>query len=203
MKSPISSVKHRELSVERQVARSPMPSFPQMSYDDDLAFEPARTVTPFGLTDRQALFLVTVMLHSGLFVGRQDNALAGITHGQKVHDFIEKLVAGKFVNSIALGATGRMLNALAFWTIRVLFPTLLVASMEAYTKAAYDLLTNLSGGITRGSRYIGAPASQCRVHRVAAQLRASIALARRVTRGKGQDRGDEALGMSGPPPSTN
>jgi hypothetical protein len=121
-----------------------MPSFPQMSYDDDLAFEPARTVTPFGLTDRQALFLVTVMLHSGLFVGRQDNALAGITHGQKVHDFIEKLVAGKFVNSIALGATGRMLNALAFWTIRVLFPTLLVASMEAYTKAAYDLLTAAS-----------------------------------------------------------
>lgn len=28
-------------------------------------------VMAFGLTDRQARFLVTVMLHSGVFVGRQ------------------------------------------------------------------------------------------------------------------------------------
>lgn len=84
-----------------------MPSFPPVSNEDGLAFERARTVTPFGLTDRQALFLVTVMLHSGVFVGRQYAAFAGITHGQKVHDFIENLVARKFVNSIALGATGR------------------------------------------------------------------------------------------------
>jgi hypothetical protein len=34
------------------------------------------------------------MLHSGVFVGRQYAAFAGITHGQKVHDFIEKLLAG-------------------------------------------------------------------------------------------------------------
>jgi hypothetical protein len=32
------------------------------------------------------------MLHSGVFVGRQYAAFAGITHGQKVHDFIEKLL---------------------------------------------------------------------------------------------------------------
>ena len=31
-------------------------------------------------------------LHSGVFVGPQDAAFAGITHGQKVHDFIEKLL---------------------------------------------------------------------------------------------------------------
>ncbi|MGH9145872.1 MAG: hypothetical protein ACRD1Q_04120, partial [Vicinamibacterales bacterium] len=84
-----------------------MPSFPPVSNEDGLASERARTVTPFGLTERQALFLVTVMLHSGVFVGREYAAFAGITHGQKVHDFIEKLVARKFVNSIALGATGR------------------------------------------------------------------------------------------------
>jgi hypothetical protein len=53
-----------------------MPSFPPVSNEDGLAFERGRTVTPFGLTDRQALFLVTVMLHSGLFVGRQDAAFA-------------------------------------------------------------------------------------------------------------------------------
>jgi hypothetical protein len=47
------------------------------------------------------------MLHSGVFVGRQYAAFAGITHGQKVHDFIEKLVARKFVTPIELGSTGR------------------------------------------------------------------------------------------------
>lgn len=34
-----------------------------------------------------------------------------------------------------------LLNALGFWTIRVLFPRSLAGSMEAYTKAAYELLT--------------------------------------------------------------
>jgi hypothetical protein len=60
------------------------------------------------LTDRQARFLVTVMLHSGVFVGRQYAAFAGITHGQKVHDFIEKLLVRRFVTPIELGSTGRM-----------------------------------------------------------------------------------------------
>jgi hypothetical protein len=62
---------------------------------------------PFGLTERQARFLATVMLHSGVFVGRQYAAFAGITHGQKVHDFIEKVVARKLVTPIALGSTGQ------------------------------------------------------------------------------------------------
>ena len=53
-----------------------------------------------GLSLRQARFLVTVMLHSGVFVGRQYAAFAGITHGQKVHDFIEKLLARRFITAI-------------------------------------------------------------------------------------------------------
>ena len=69
--------------------------------------ERAKVLVPFGLTDHQSRFLVTVMLHSGVFVGRQYAAFAGITHGQKVHDFIEKLVARKFVTPIELGSTGR------------------------------------------------------------------------------------------------
>jgi hypothetical protein len=36
------------------------------------------------------------MLHSGVFVGRQYATFSGITHGQKVHDFVEKLVARKY-----------------------------------------------------------------------------------------------------------
>ena len=47
------------------------------------------------------------MLHSGVFVGRQYAAFAGITHGQKVHDFIEKLLVRRFVTPIELGSTGR------------------------------------------------------------------------------------------------
>jgi hypothetical protein len=53
--------------------------------------ERGKVLVPFGFTVRQAGFLATVMLHSGVFVGRQYAAFAGITHGQKVHDFIEKL----------------------------------------------------------------------------------------------------------------
>ena len=56
---------------------------------------------------RQARFLVTVMLHSGVFLRRQYAAFAGITHGQKVHDFIEKLLAQRFITAIELGSTGR------------------------------------------------------------------------------------------------
>ena len=69
--------------------------------------ERANAIAAARLTVRQARFLVTVMLHSGVFVGRQYAAFAGITHGQTVHDFIEELVARKFVTPIELGATGR------------------------------------------------------------------------------------------------
>ena len=64
-------------------------------------------IASFGLTDRQGRFLATVMLHSGVFVGRQYAAFAGITHGQKVHDFIEKLLVRRLVTPIELGSTGR------------------------------------------------------------------------------------------------
>jgi hypothetical protein len=66
-----------------------------------------RPLASFGLTDRQARFLVTVMRHSGVFVGRQYATFAGITHGQKVHDFIERLLVRRFARSIELGTTGR------------------------------------------------------------------------------------------------
>src|SRR5437867_13053515 len=69
--------------------------------------ERVKLLLPFGLAEREARFLASVMLQSGVFVRRQYVAFAGITHGQKVHDFIEKLVARKFVTAIELGATGR------------------------------------------------------------------------------------------------
>jgi hypothetical protein len=54
----------------------------------DRTAERAQKLVPFGFTERQARFLVTVMLHSGAFMGRHYAAFAGITHGQKVHDFL-------------------------------------------------------------------------------------------------------------------
>ena len=63
---------------------------PYASYADGPIVEGARSTTPFGLTSGAPL--VTVALHSGVFVGRQYAAFAGITHGQKVHDFIETLL---------------------------------------------------------------------------------------------------------------
>jgi hypothetical protein len=44
-----------------------------------------------GLTERQAGFVVTVMLHAGVCLGRHYCAFAGITHGRKVHDFFRLL----------------------------------------------------------------------------------------------------------------
>jgi len=74
---------------------------------DQAPTERVKVLVPFGLTERQARFLATVMVHSGVFVGRQYAAFAGITHGQKVHDFIEKLLVRRFVIPIELGSTGR------------------------------------------------------------------------------------------------
>ena len=74
---------------------------------DEATTERAKVLLPFGFTERQARFLATVMLHSGVFVGRQYAAFAGITHGQKVHDFLEKLIVRRFVTPIELGSTGR------------------------------------------------------------------------------------------------
>ena len=55
-----------------------------MSRADQATTERAKVLVPFGFTERQACFLVTVMSHSGVFVGRQYAALAGITHGHKM-----------------------------------------------------------------------------------------------------------------------
>jgi hypothetical protein len=107
--SPLEEIADFERSVQaevlpREVLR--MPSSADLS-NAALPAEPARAITLFDLTERQAGFVVTVMLHSGVFVGRQYAAFAGITHGQKVHDFIEKLLARRLVTAIKLGSTGR------------------------------------------------------------------------------------------------
>ena len=62
---------------------------------------------PFGLTDRQARFLVTVMAHSGSFLERQYCAFAGIARGQNSRDFVAGLVARGYARAVTHGTVRR------------------------------------------------------------------------------------------------
>ena len=65
--------------------------------------ERVKAIADHGFTERQAGFLVTVMLHSGVCLGRHYSAFARITHGQKVQDFFQKLVARKYASARRCG----------------------------------------------------------------------------------------------------
>ncbi len=67
----------------------------------------ADALAAFGFTERQARFLVQVLLHAGVFVERQYAHFAGITHGQKTTDFLDRLVDRKYATPIATGALHR------------------------------------------------------------------------------------------------
>jgi hypothetical protein len=58
-----------------------------------------RAVAEFGFTDRQARFLVTVMLHSGVCLLRQYATFAGIVEGQKTRKFFAKLVRLRYASA--------------------------------------------------------------------------------------------------------
>jgi hypothetical protein len=58
-----------------------------------------KAVVEFGFTERQARFLVTVMLHSGVCLLRQYTAFAGIVHGQKTRKFFAKLVRRNYATA--------------------------------------------------------------------------------------------------------
>ena len=51
-----------------------------------------KAIAEFGFTERQARFLVTVMLHAGVCVPRQYAAFAGTAYGHNVTRFFDKLV---------------------------------------------------------------------------------------------------------------
>jgi hypothetical protein len=69
--------------------------------------ERVQAVARFGFTERQARFLVHVMAFAGVFLERQYCAFAGITHGQKTHDFVRKLIKRGYVTAITPGALHR------------------------------------------------------------------------------------------------
>jgi hypothetical protein len=53
----------------------------------------------FGFSARQASFLVLVMLHAGVCLGRQYCTHGRIVRGQKSHDFFSTLVAQGFATA--------------------------------------------------------------------------------------------------------
>ena len=74
--------------------------------------ERMEAIAAFGFTERQARFLLNVLLHSGVFVERQYCSFAGIVHGQKSTDFIKTLVERRFATPITTGKLhrGRMFH---------------------------------------------------------------------------------------------
>ena len=60
-------------------------------------------VRAFGFTERQARFLVTVMLHAGVCLGRQYCAFAGIEYGAPVTNLFKALHTGGFATPQVCG----------------------------------------------------------------------------------------------------
>lgn len=58
-----------------------------------------RAIADFGFTERQARFLVTVMLHSGVCLLRQYATFAGIVEGQRTRKFFAKLVRLRYASA--------------------------------------------------------------------------------------------------------
>lgn len=74
---------------------------------DSVSEQRVDAIAGFGFTERQARFLVTVMVYAGTFLERQYCSFAGIAHGQKTHDFVRKLIARGYVTVITPGALHR------------------------------------------------------------------------------------------------
>jgi hypothetical protein len=74
---------------------------------DQANAERAEALATFGFTDRQARFLVQVLLHAGVFVERQYCQFAGIVHGQKTSDFLARLVERRYATAVSTGPLHR------------------------------------------------------------------------------------------------
>ena len=66
--------------------------------------ERMEAIAAFGFGERQARFLLNVLLHSGVFVERQHCSFAGIVHGQKSTDFLKTLVERRSARASSIAA---------------------------------------------------------------------------------------------------
>lgn len=78
-------------------------SAPHTPYWASLQPDRVQAVHAFGFTERQARFLTHVLLFSGVFLERQYCQFSDTTHGQKSHDFIERLVAQGYATPVTPG----------------------------------------------------------------------------------------------------
>jgi hypothetical protein len=62
--------------------------------------ERVRALTPFGFSDRQTRFLVTVALHSGFCLRRHYAVFAGLQYGQGIRDFLDRLVRRRLASCV-------------------------------------------------------------------------------------------------------
>lgn len=67
----------------------------------------AAALAAMGFTERQSRFLLMVLEHSGVFVERQYCGFAGIAHGQKSHNFIDRLTGWNCAREIQPGPLHR------------------------------------------------------------------------------------------------
>ena len=84
-----------------------LPAPPEYWCIERLTAERTEAIAAFGFTERQARFLVEVLIHSGVFVERQYCTYAGIAHGQKTTDFLRTLVERGHARPIEVGARHR------------------------------------------------------------------------------------------------
>jgi hypothetical protein len=89
-----------------------LPPAPDRWTIDQANTERTEALAAFGFTERQARFLVSVLLHSGVFVERQYCSFAGIVHGQKSTDFLKVLLERRYATPITTGKLhrGRMFH---------------------------------------------------------------------------------------------
>jgi hypothetical protein len=69
-----------------------------MTWDERVA-----RIRLYGFTDRQAAFLVTVMLHAGVCLGRHYCNFSRIAYGRKMHDFFQSLLARGYATARMCG----------------------------------------------------------------------------------------------------
>jgi hypothetical protein len=77
---------------------------------DSVRPDRVEAVQRFGFTERQALFLVHVLVHSGVFLERQYRLFSGFKHGHATQTFLRSLIERKFATVITPGKlhTGRL-----------------------------------------------------------------------------------------------
>ena len=81
--------------------------YPPHDFYDSVTQARVNALSPFGFTERQREFLVTVMVHSGCFLERQYCAFTGTVRGQNSREFMSRLAARGFIRVIEPGAVRR------------------------------------------------------------------------------------------------